>query len=122
MSGVKKFKKLTSFASNLKNSAFIIFRHQSSSSEMQFQFAREITVTICFPWNINKEAPNYTVLLGSSCFDSDEYINCLTVSEELGCLGMAVFSEPLSNIEVISFTLGILQDINIFLIIFSPIN
>lgn len=63
VSEVKKFRKLTSFASNLKNSALIIFRHQGSSTEIQFQFAREITMTVYLRWNSNKEAQNYTVIV-----------------------------------------------------------
>lgn len=62
MSGVEKYRRLTSFASNLKNSTFIIFRHQGSSTEIQFKFAREITMKIYFQWNSNIEAQNYMVL------------------------------------------------------------
>ena len=68
VSEVKKFRKLTSFASNVKNSALIIFRHQGSSTEMQFQFAREITMTVYLRWNSNREAQNYTVLLRKLLF------------------------------------------------------
>lgn len=61
MSGVEKCRKLTSFASNLKNSTFIIFRHQGSSTEIQFKFAREMTLKVYFRCDSNTEAQNYTV-------------------------------------------------------------
>lgn len=105
MSRVKKFRKLTSFTSNLKNSAFIIFRHNGSSTDIQFQFAREITITIYLRWNNNKEAQNYTVLLRKLLywFIPVYCLGCLTVSIILGSVCVCVFLELVSDTEIISF-------------------